>query len=251
MIELKDVCVGYSGKKILNSVSFTASDGEITVILGKNGCGKSTLLKAVSGNLKYSGSITLDGCETGKLNPPQRAKMLSAMPQMLRSPGITVSSLVSFGRQPYTGLCGILSKSDRDIVERVIEETGLAHLAEKRLDQISGGELQKSYFAMLIAQDTPNLTLDEPSSHLDAEYLGCMTDFLVSAKNAGKAVFAVFHDINYTLSIADKIVFLNEGGVIFSGSKQDFITSGTVESQLGLRQYVCHDGDGSERTFFQ
>lgn len=251
MIELKDVCTGYGGKKILNSVSFAASGGEITVILGKNGCGKSTLLKAVSGSLKYSGSITLDGSETGKLRPPQRAKMLSAMPQLLRSPGITVRSLVSFGRQPYTGICGILSEADRDIVERVIDETGLAHLAEKRLDQISGGELQKAYFAMLIAQDTPNLTLDEPSSHLDAEYLGCMTDFLSSAKNAGKAVLAVFHDINYTLSIADKIVFLGGGGVIFSGSRQDFIESGTAEKHLGLRRYVCRDEYGAERTFYQ
>lgn len=249
MIQLKDVCAGYGGKKILDSVSFGASDGEITVILGKNGCGKSTLLRAVSGNLKYGGSITLDGLETGKLNPSQRAKMLSAMPQMLRSPGITVRSLVSFGRQPYTGLCGILSKADRDIVERVIDETGLAHLAEKRLDQISGGELQKAYFAMLLAQDTPNLTLDEPSSHLDAEYIGCMADFLTSAKNAGKAVLAVLHDINHTVSLADKIVFLGDGGVIFSGSRRGFIESGVAEERLGLIKYVC-PGDSGERIFY-
>ena len=123
MIELNDVSVGYRGKPILSNISFTVSDGEICALLGHNGCGKSTLLRAVTGSLGYVGSIRIDGQETGRLSPTRRAKLLSLMPQLMARPSISVYELVSFGRQPYTGISGILSKSDRQKIDAAIQKT--------------------------------------------------------------------------------------------------------------------------------
>lgn len=251
MIEFVCAGAGYSAKNIIESVSFTAAPAEITVILGKNGTGKSTLLRAASGSLKYSGSIKIDGVETRELSAARRAKMLSVMPQLLRSPGITVRELVSCGRQPYTGMLGILSKDDRNSVEKLIYDAGLYKIADSRLDSISGGELQKAYFAMLLAQDTPNLMLDEPTSHLDAEYLGSLSSFLTSAKNKGKTVLAVLHDINFTLTLADKIVFISEGKAAFTGSAEEFVHSRTAERIFGMKSYRCVDENGENRIFYQ
>ena len=129
MIECKDVKVKYGKKEVLHSVAFTAEPSHITVILGKNGCGKSTLLRAMSGLIPYDGSIVVDGKEIRSIDTARRARCIALMPQMLRSPGITVRQLVSYGRNPYTGRMGILSPADREKVEEVMEKTGISALA--------------------------------------------------------------------------------------------------------------------------
>ena len=249
MIELNDVSVGYRGKPILSNISFTVSDGEICALLGHNGCGKSTLLRAVMGSLGYTGSIRIDGLETRRLSNG-RAKLISLMPQLMARPSISVYELVSFGRQPYTGISGILSKSDRQKIDAAIQKTRLEPLALSRCDRISGGELQRAYLAMVLAQDTPNLLLDEPAAHLDARYERQISDFLLALKADRRAVLAVLHNINHALSIADRIIVIDSGRLVFNGNRAEFADRQIAETYFGLRRYTCRDDRGNGAEFY-
>lgn len=249
MIELNDVSVGYRGKPILSNISFTVSDGEICALLGHNGSGKSTLLRAVTGSLGYVGSIRIDGQETRRLSN-DRAKLISLMPQLMARPSISVYELVSFGRQPYTGISGILSKSDRQKIDEAIQKARLLPLVESRCDRISGGELQRAYLAMVLAQDTPNLLLDEPAAHLDARYERQISDFLLALKADRRAVLAVLHNINHALSIADRIIVIDSGKLVFNGNRAEFSYRQIAETYFGLRCYTCRDDRGNGAEFY-
>lgn len=249
MIELNDVSVGYRGKPILSNISFTVSDGEICALLGHNGCGKSTLLRAVTGSLGYVGSIRIDGQETRRLSN-DRAKLISLMPQLMARPSISVYELVSFGRQPYTGISGILSKSDRLKIDDAIQKARLLPLALSRCDRISGGELQRAYLAMVLAQDTPNLLLDEPAAHLDARYERQISEFLRALRADRRAVLAVLHNINHALSIADRIIVIDSGRLVFNGNRAEFADRQIAETYFGLRRYTCRDDRGNGAEFY-
>ena len=249
MIELNDVSVGYRGKPILSNISFTVSDGEICTLLGHNGSGKSTLLRAVMGSLGYTGSIRIDGQETRRLSN-DRAKLISLMPQLMARPSISVYELVSFGRQPYTGISGILSKSDRQKIDEAIQKTRLEPFALSRCDRISGGELQRAYLAMVLAQDTPNLLLDEPAAHLDARYERQISDFLLALKADRRAVLAVLHNINHALAIADRIIVIDSGRLVFNGNRAEFADRQIAETYFGLRRYTCRDDRGNGAEFY-
>lgn len=250
MIELTDVSVFYGKKAAAKNISFCANTGEITVLLGKNGSGKSTLVRACCGNISYNGSIKIDGSEVSKMKPSYRSKQISVMPQIQRSPGVSVREMVSYGRQPYTGIRGILSKKDKEIVKSTIEKTGLTELSENSVNTLSGGERQKTYFAMLLAQNTPNVVLDEPGTFLDAGYMNFLCSFLLKQKKEGKTVLAVLHDINRAAEIADRLVVLNDG-VSFNGNAKQFIESGCAESLFGLEKYECVDKNGNQRVFYR
>lgn len=250
MIELNDVCAGYKGKTVARGIRFSACSGTITVLLGKNGCGKSTLLRAIAGNLPYTGSILLDGQEIRHMRPRERARRLAVMPQLLRSPDISVRELVSYGRQPYTGITGALSAADQQAVENAIRETGIEPLSDSFLDRISGGERQKAYFALLLAQDTPNWLLDEPGAFLDAEYMNSLCGFLSRAKQSGKTVLTVLHDINRALEIADQLIVLRDEGIAFCGAPDAFLECRIAERFFGLRRFDCI-GDGQRAVLFR
>ncbi|MCI8388749.1 MAG: ABC transporter ATP-binding protein [Clostridiales bacterium] len=250
MIELNNVNISYWKKQILHDITFTASDAEITIILGKNGCGKSTLMRAVTGSLKYVGSISIDGCEVSKTSSQKRAQMLSLMPQLLARPSITLRELVSFGRQPYAGVSGILTKRDWELVDNAIKRTGISQLTEAYANQVSGGELQKAYLAMTLAQDTQNLLLDEPLAHLDIEYERRIAEFLLNMKQNGRCVLTVFHNINRALELADRIIVVGDGCIQFNGSADEFITADVAGKYFGLNSYDCTDENGNKRRFY-
>ena len=242
MIVCQNVSVRYGKREVISSLSLALEEGKITVLLGKNGCGKATLLRAISGGVRYSGSIAADGCEISQMKPPARAQKIAVMPQMLKSPGITVRELVSFGRQPYTGFSGVLSETDRLKVEAVLQKTGLLPLADATLDRISGGERQKAYFAMLLAQETAHLLLDEPGSHLDNVGMQSLCDFLLQEKEEGKMILAVLHDLNRAVELADRIAILDGGSLIFSGTPASFSESDLPERIFRVRKVFLPDG---------
>lgn len=250
MIELTDVSVFYGKKAAAKNISFCANTGEITILLGKNGSGKSTLVRACCGGISYNGSIKLDGEEASKMKPSHRSKVLSVMPQIQRSPGISVREMVSYGRQPYTGISGILSKNDKEIIQSTIEKTGLSKLSECSVSTLSGGERQRAYFAMLLAQNTPNVILDEPGTFLDASYMNFLCSFLQKQKDEGKTVLAVLHDINRAVELADRLVVL-DSGVSFNGSAKQFIESDCAQRLFGLEKYECTNSSGNMRVFYR
>lgn len=243
MIEFRSVSVGAGNKNILRDISFTCADGSTTVILGKNGSGKTTLLRAASGAVKYGGSIMIDGAEASEIPASSRSRLVSIMPQVLPQPKVTVRELARFGRQPYTGLSGRLSPKDIKEADAAIEKAGMAKLSGRAVNTLSGGERQRAYFALLLAQDTKNVMLDEPSAHLDAGGSRAIGNFIGLLAKRGKTLISVMHDINSACEIADNIAVISEGELVFFGGTQSFCEERIPERFFDMTKYVCQSGE--------
>lgn len=251
MIECKNISIELSGKTILSDLSLKCPNGSITVILGKNGCGKTTLLKAISGLYRYSGSILADSTEVCTTKNIELARKISLMPQLLTHPNIQVKRLVAFGRSPYTGISGILSPADIRAVNSAIEITDICAIRDSFVNRISGGEQRKAFFAMLIAQGTKNILLDEPCANMDVKYSAKILRLIRSLKEQNKTVIAVFHDVNTALEIADKVVFIEHGKCIFEGTPYQAITEKLPEKVFELKPYKFTDENGNKCVFYK
>jgi iron complex transport system ATP-binding protein len=242
--------LAYRKKSCLREISFSASTGEFIAVIGKNGQGKSTLIRALSGQMPYCGSVTLDGEELSAMSSRKRATRISLMPQQLTTPHITVRELISFGRSPYRSL---MEKNGEDevVILSAMHDADLDNLTDCYLDRISGGELRRAYFGMVLAQDTPLLLLDEATAFLDAEYearlFGLVRQYAAARK---KTVIAVMHSLEYALSYADRILFLHEGTVCFFGTPEELLATDLPEEIFGLHRFAAHNGEGRERFFF-
>lgn len=171
MIELRHITAGYGGEAVLRDFSVRFSPGKITGILGRNGCGKSTLLKTAAGLLRpMSGEVLVDGRSLGDYAPKELARQIAVLPQSREVPAITVESLVMHGRFPYLGFPRKPRPEDRQAVQRAMEQAGVEALRQKALSALSGGERQKVYLAMVLAQDTPVILMDEPTTYLDINH---------------------------------------------------------------------------------
>lgn len=250
MIKCKGISVNIGTKAILSSVSFKANYGEITTILGRNGSGKTTLLSSILRECKYSGDVIIDGISTKEMTKKQLARKISLMPQVLPSPSISVESLVAFGREPYTAFSSALSKGDRDIVTRAIGEMHLSEIAQRNIDTLSGGERQRAYFAMLLAQDADVIMTDEPTTYLDAPAKSELLAFLSRQKECGKAVITVLHDLGDAVRVSDRVILIDGGRVIFSGTPSEFAFSSYPKEIFGLEAIRFID-EGKEYIFFK
>lgn len=251
MTECKNISVEYGKKTIIKDVSFVAHEGEITVIMGKNGSGKTTLLKCIASNVQYSGEVLIDGKSLKKMPPSQKSKLIAMMVQSLPDTDARAEQIVSFGRYPYTGITGILSEEDKKIVKECIKEAGIEKLSHLRYDKISGGEKRKVFFAMMLCQRTPVILLDEPTANLDNEYIGHITDMLMERKKKNDTVIVVLHDVNHALKIADRIVVMDEGRLVFEGKAEEFTKSGITEKLFGLKRCICIDDNGNEGIIYR
>ena len=185
MLEIHDLCGGYGQKTVLRDVSFSAPAGRITAILGPNGCGKSTLLKMICGILPAaSGIVSLDGQDLQKLPASQIAQKAAYLAQNRQIPDITVGRLVLHGRFPYLSYPRRYRREDYRVAEKVMEQMQIQDLAETHLSQLSGGQQQKAYIAMALAQDTGVILLDEPTTYLDVAY---QLQLLRQAKDLAKS----------------------------------------------------------------
>ena len=240
----------YRKQSVLREVTFSAKTGEFIAVIGKNGQGKSTLVRALSGQMPYCGSVTLDGRELSSLSPRERATRISLMPQQLSTPHITVRELIAFGRAPYRSLTG-KTAGDEAAILSAMRDADLESLGDCYLDRISGGELRRAYFGMVLAQDTPLLLLDEATAFLDAEYEARLVGLVRQcAAERQKAVIAVMHSPEYALSYADRILLLHGGTVRFFGTPADLLCTSLLEEIFGLRRFTARSAEGSERVFF-
>lgn len=197
MIRLKNIISGYSGTEIIKNIDISFEKGSITSIIGKNGCGKTTLLKTASWLLKpFSGNIMLDGESIYNIPDKKLAKKISFLPQIRIAPNISVYNLVMHGRFPYLGFPRIPHDEDRAIVENALEKLGLKKYRNKNVKELSGGERQKVYLAMVLAQDTDYIFLDEPTTYLDINHQLEILDIIKELRSMGRAVIMAIHDLN-------------------------------------------------------
>jgi iron-chelate-transporting ATPase len=238
-----DLVLGYRDDAVVHGVSIRFEPGTVTALVGPNGSGKSTLLRSLARlHQVRSGSISigapghpadLDVAALSARDFARRVTMLSqSRPQLT---GLAVRDVVSFGRHPYRRRFTSHTEQDRQAVDRALALTGLGAMAERAVDQLSGGEAQRVWLAACLAQETGVLLLDEPTNHLDLRYqietLDLMTEL---AADHGAALGVVLHDLNHAAAVADVVVLLHRGRVHKAGRPEDVLTAEHLSTVYGL-----------------
>lgn len=223
-ITLEQLSVGYKGfSPVVTDINVEIKSGELTCLIGSNGIGKSTLLKTLTGFLpKLGGRLLLDGRDIDLLSQRERAKYISiVLTYKTDVQNLSVAEMVGMGRMPYTGFWGKLNADDREIVAEAINMVGINHLKDRMVQTLSDGERQKVMIAKALAQQTPIIFLDEPTSFLDFPSKVEMLQLLHRlAKETDKVVFLSTHDLELALRIADRLVELNKSGLHIVPARQ-------------------------------
>ena len=251
MLEIKNISVTKNKKEILHDVSFSVKPHTITAIIGKNGSGKSTLISCLTGESKYKGSVFFSDEDISLLTSRQRARLVSLLPQNLPAVPVTVERLAEMGRSPYTDIGGRLSAKDTEQIEKAIKGAGVENIRHKKLTEISGGERQKAYIAMVLSQNTRIIALDEPTTYMDVqvekEFMSLIRELKEKHK---KTLLVVMHDLSAAVDFADNILVLDDGRIREFGKTDDVLASGAIEEIFGVRKYECVLG-GEKRTIFR
>lgn len=201
----------------------TLSSGDIVCLLGPNGAGKSTLLRTLSGFQEpLEGEICIDGKNISSYSKKELAKLISiVLTDNNNIRNLTVFDVVAMGRSPYTGFWGRLTKDDRFVVEQCLEQVNISYLSGKKIDCISDGEKQKVMIAKALAQETPFILLDEPTSFLYyPDKVHIMQLLQRMAHEMGKCILLSTHAVEIALQTSDLIWFI-EGGKFISGSPEE------------------------------
>lgn len=245
MLEIHNLSAGYPGKPVLQELNLTIPQGTVSVIAGPNGCGKSTLLKALAGILPSKGEIRLDGQSITGLPPQERAKRIAYLPQYRQIPDISVRRLVLHGRFPYLRYPRRYRDEDHKIAERAMARMGVTSLADRSLAALSGGQRQKACIAMVLAQETPVVLLDEPTTYLDIAHQMQLMDISRQLAQQGKTVVLVLHDLALALERADHLVIMGSDRRILSqGNGEAVWESGCLKDafQVDVRRMQTPDG---------
>lgn len=246
MLEIQNLHIGYGHKVIQKNLNLTANDGELICLLGKNGCGKSTLLRTVAGLQKsLDGNILLHNKNLEKLSVQERATLLSlVLTDVFDVENLTVHDLVAMGRFPYTDWSGLLNFEDEAIVSEVLQQVNMTHKAQNYVHEISDGEKQRAIIAKALAQDTPLVLLDEPTSFLDLPNRIEIMQLLKQLSAKTKKTFILStHELDLALQMADKIWLMNDNGVEV-GIPEDLMLSGKFQSIFGSDAFVFDPSDG-------
>lgn len=235
MIELKELTVGYGEKPVLREVSMVFLPGQVTVLLGPNGCGKSTLMKTALGLLpRQGGEILYDGVGLEHLTTRQVARKAAYLAQSREIPSITARRMVLHGRFPYLGYPRRYRAEDYETAQKALEWAGAGDLADCPMQELSGGQRQKVYLAMALAQDTETVFMDEPTTYLDVRHqLEVMT---VSRRLADmdRAVVLVLHDLSMALREADRLAVLADGALRQIGTPEEIFAGGELDRAFGV-----------------
>ncbi len=235
MIEVKNLCAGYGKMEILHEISFTANPGQITAIIGPNGCGKSTLLKAITGILPLSeGEIQICGVSAAQLTAAERARKTAYLPQGKNTPDITAGRMVLHGRFPYLSYPRKYSRKDYEAAEEAMKKMDICCLADRPLSQLSGGTRQKVYIAMALAQRSPVILMDEPTSYLDIGQQMKLIKTLRELAEEEKTVVLVLHDLLSALKFSHKICVMSEGRLLVQDAPEKILESGVLKRIYGV-----------------
>jgi iron complex transport system ATP-binding protein len=221
LLETSKISIGYSHKKestvVAADVSIALKTGKLIALIGSNGIGKSTLLKTITGIQKpLSGEVLLLHKNVSSYNSLALAKNLSiVLTEKLPPSNLTVYELIALGRQPYTNWIGKLSAEDSDKINQAMQLTQISHLADKKHYEISDGQLQKVLIARALAQDTPLIILDEPTTHLDLLHKVALLKLLKKLTHeTGKCILFSTHDIDMAIQMSDEMIIMTPGNVV-------------------------------------
>ncbi|MCY7790781.1 ABC transporter ATP-binding protein [Bacillus haynesii] len=252
MIEVRDIMKQFGEQTVVHPTTLTIQKGMITSFIGPNGAGKSTLLSIISRLIGMdAGNVLIDGKEISAYKSNDLAKKISILKQSNQiNIRLTVRELVSFGRFPYSQ--GRLSKEDWAYVDEAIDYMKLRDIEHKHLDQLSGGQCQRAFIAMVIAQDTDYILLDEPLNNLDmkhsVEIMKLLKDLV---ENRGKTIVIVIHDINFASVYSDRIAALKNGRIVKEGPAEDIIQTPVLKDIYEMDIPIQQIGDQKICLYFK
>lgn len=236
MIELNNISAGYNGKNAIRDINITFPRGQIISIIGKNGCGKTTLLKVSANQLQpYQGDVFIDKKSILAYERKELAQKISFLPQIRAIPPISVKTLVLHGRFPYLSFPRTPIKKDMDIVANSLKAVGLWEYRNKDIHELSGGERQKAYIAMVLSQDTDIIFLDEPTTYLDMNHQLEIIELIKTLKSMGKTIIMVIHDISLALCHSDSICLMNKGKIVMHDHPQLVYESKEIETVFDVK----------------
>ncbi|MCH2628732.1 MAG: ABC transporter ATP-binding protein [Acidimicrobiales bacterium] len=232
-----NITVQVDRKTILNDVSLTVAPREWITIVGPNGAGKSTLLSVLAGLRTSDGQVCLDGREVSSMSPRERALLAAYVPQHPAVPaGMSVQNYVLIGRTPHLSVLGVEGRDDYEVVDRVMHQLDLSHLAHRTLDSLSGGELQRCHLARAIAQQTSVVFFDEPTTALDLGHQQQVLELINGLQESQElTVVMTMHDLSLASQYSDRVFLLGEGKIAAHGRPQDVLDSERLSSLYGAR----------------
>ena len=232
ILSAKNISIKYDKEIIIDDESFEIKKGKINVFLGKNGCGKSTLFKSLCKQLNpYSGNIFLNNKNINKIKNKDFAKITSILFQENVAPNdLTVKELVSYGRFPHIGLYSDLNNNDKKIIEESLTLTNTKQFENRNVTELSSGQRQLVWIAMLLSQNTNIIFFDEPTTYLDLknqyEVMNCIEKI---NKELNKTIIIILHDINLAIQYADYIFMMKNGKIKYSGTIDEVITTNNIK----------------------
>ena len=231
MIKLNDITLAFGSRKLIEHASAHFECGRMTALLGRNGTGKSTLLRAIAslGEVQ-GGAIEIGGRDLSELSNADLARMVAFVnTERVSVEAMTAYDLVAVGRSPYTDWSGRLRGSDHEVIERSIRIAGVEHLADRYVDTLSDGECQRVMIAKALAQDTPAILLDEPTSYLDMPNRYELCTLLGRlAHDEGKCVLFSTHELDIALTLSDNIALVDTPQLLYMPTGE-MIASGSIE----------------------
>ncbi len=236
MIELHHVTAGYGDKPVLHDITATFQSGELTVIIGPNGSGKSTLAALCMGLVRpMEGKVRWNGRDLQSIPVKERAVTAGLLSQEHPVPSLSVRRLVMHGRFSQVPWPRTYADDDKVLADRALERAGIMDLADCSVAELSGGQRQKAYLAMLLNQDPEMMFFDEPATFLDLPSQKHLEMTMRSLAREGHGVIAVVHDLNTALKLADRILVMEKGQIRFGGTPEQLLASAIPQEVFGAR----------------
>lgn len=245
-VVLKDVGVAVKGSRLIQNVSLHVDSGAWLSIIGPNGAGKSTLLRAITGVARFTGSVEVAGRPVADMTRRERAAAIAWVPQTpVVPPGMRVFDYVLLGRTAHLHPLATEGRADLDLVESILEDLDLTSFARRQVSTLSGGERQRTVIGRALAQQSPVLLLDEPTTALD---LGHQQDVLHLLRRLqreqGQTIISTMHDLTLAGQFADHLVLLAAGSIAAEGDAATVLTEDNIQTHYGASVRVTHEPDG-------
>ncbi len=249
ILEVENLTTGYDKKKVLNEIDLSLKKGDFIGIVGPNGSGKSTLIKAITKVLDpWFGNIKIQGIDLSELNRKEIASMLGVVPQNTYiSFPYSVEEVVLMGRSPYKGKLEDYDEKDYKIVDKYLEETNTISFKDKKINNLSGGEIQRVVVARALSQEPEIILLDEATSHLDIGHKKEVMD-TIKEKNLRDdlSVISIHHNLNLAARYCEKILLIDNGKRVAFGKPEEVLTEPNLRAVYGIEAEVHeHPSDGS------
>ncbi len=243
-ISCTKITAGYRSHHVFTDLCLKISPGEFVALVGPNGSGKSTLLRNLGRIMRpRTGVVKLSGQDISRIPTKKVAQVLGFMPQAPGSPeGLTIAELVRSGRHPHQRWSQTWSAADTAAVDRALDLTDLSDLQDSCISDVSGGQRQRAWIALALAQETAIMLLDEPTTYLDLAHAIEVLEVLTQVnQKLGRTIVMVIHDLNLAARYAGRVIALKDGHIKADGPPDTVFTSAHLENIFGLAAQVLKD----------